>query len=110
VHDELVGGNTCAQRKLELAERRDVGADPLLGQEAQERDARKRFRPVDDDRLRRGRPVRPRPRAQRLLAVDDERRPEPLGELGGANAADRELAVLDRRGIREEVEQRYSRQ
>ena len=62
-------------RERELAERRDVGADALLGEQPQQRDVRERLRPVDDERAGRGLAVRARLRADRLLAVDDERRP-----------------------------------
>ena len=86
----------AAQRELELAERRDVGAEALLGEQPQERDVRERLRPVDDERVRRGVAVRARRRAERLLAVDDERRAELVGELEARRRRRRELAAVDR--------------
>ena len=51
VHDEAVAGDARPPgRSADLAERRDVGAEPLLGEEPQERDARERLRPVADER------------------------------------------------------------
>ena len=47
-------------RERELAERGDVGAEALLGEDAEERDVRERLRPVDDQGARRGLPVRAR--------------------------------------------------
>ena len=47
---------------------------------------------------------RPRPSEQRLLAVHDERRPEPLGELGCGHPAEGENAGFDARRIREKIE------
>jgi len=55
---------------------------------------RERLRAVDDEGLRRGGPVRPRLRADRLLAIDDERRPVLGRELRRGDAAERQLAVL----------------
>src|SRR5581483_7564584 len=43
-------------------------------------------------------------RPDRLLAVDDERRPVVRGETRGGGSAERELAVLDRGGEREQLE------
>ena len=42
----------------------------------------------------------------RLVAVDDERRAEALGELSRRNATERELAGVDSRGVRKEIEHR----
>ena len=70
-----LAGDAGGLRERELAERRDVGADTLVGEHAQQRDVRERLRPVDDERARRGFAVRARLRADRLLAVDEERRP-----------------------------------
>ncbi len=82
-------------RDGELAERRDVGADALLGEDPEQRDVRERLRPVDDECVRRGGSVRARLRADRLLAVDDERRPVLGRELRRGHAAERQLAALD---------------
>ena len=72
-------------RERELARGGDVRADPLLAQKAQSRDVRERLRPVEDAPARptAARSARARS-ADRLLAVDDERRPEPLGERRSA--------------------------
>ena len=58
----------------ELTGRRDVGADSLLAEEAEHGDVGERLRPERDVAVRAdSRAKRPRSRAQRLLAVDDER-------------------------------------
>ena len=74
VEEDPVAADAGRLRERELAERRDVGADALLGEDAQDRDVRERLRPVDDERARRRVGVRARLGAERLLAVDDERR------------------------------------
>ena len=89
VHEQPVAVDARAPREGELAERRDVGAEALLGQQPHHRDVRERLRAVDDERLGRRPPEERRPRPQRLLAVDDERRAEPLRELGRGEAAQR---------------------
>ena len=91
-------------REAQLAERRDVRADPLLREQPQDRHVRERLRAVDDERVGRGRAVRARARPDRLLAVDDERRPELVRERGRADAAERQLAVVDVSGVGEELE------
>ena len=78
VDDEPVAREPGRPRERELAERRDVRAEPLLGEQPQQRDVRERLRPVDDERVGCGRAVRACARPQRLLAVDDERRSELL--------------------------------
>ena len=50
VHEQPVAVDPGALREGELAERRDVGAEPLLGEQPHHRDVRERLRPVDDER------------------------------------------------------------
>src|SRR5581483_11715224 len=95
---------TRRPRERELAERRDVGADALLGEDAEDRDVRERLRPVDDECTRRRARIRTRLRTDRLLAVHDERRAVLRGEPLRGHAADRERAALDARRIREQLE------
>ena len=94
----------AALREAELAERRDVGADALLGEQAEQRDVRERLRPVDDERVGRGRAVGAGVGAERRLVVDDERAPVRGDELGRGDAAERERAAVDRGGVGEERE------
>ncbi len=68
---------------------------PSSASTSQERDVRERLRPVDDERIRRGLAVRAGLGADRLLAVDDERRPVLLREAVRGDAAEVELG--DRR-------------
>ena len=91
-------------RERELAERRDVGAEPFLGEQPQHRDVRERLRPVDDERARSRGAEGAGALAQRLLAVDDERRAEARGELGRRDPAERELAVAIAAELGEELE------
>src|SRR5207302_257511 len=88
------------------AEGRDVGADALLTEQAEQRDVRERLRPVDDQRVGRRAGVSAGAGAERRLAVDDERRAELVRELRGPHAADGELARLDGDRLREERERR----
>ena len=97
VQDEPLVGNPGRARERDLAERGDVGAEPFLREHAQQRDVREGLRPVGDERAGRRGAIRARLRAKGLLAVDDERRAELLGEGRGGDAAERELAV-SRRG------------
>jgi hypothetical protein len=97
VEDEPFPHDACRLGERELAERRDVGADALVGEHAQQLDVRERLRPVHDERAARLGP-------DRLLAVDDERGAVGGGELGRGDAAERELAAVDARGIGEELE------
>ena len=105
VEDEPVAGNACAQRELQLTERRDVGAEPFRGEEPQQRDVRERLRPVHDERVRFHARVRARARENGVPAVDDERRAELAGECRRADAADDQLAVLDGGRVGEELDQ-----
>ncbi len=102
-HDPLAR-NSRRPRERELAERRDVGADALLAEQPQQRDVRERLRPVDDERARRRLPIGPNLRADRLLAVDEERRAVLLGELARGYAAERQLAGGDQCGFGKELE------
>ena len=92
-------------RERELAERRDVGADALLGEQPQQRDVRERLRPVDDERARRRRrgrraPARgSSPRSRRRAACRAR-----AASCAARDAAERELAVVDPRGIGKELE------
>ena len=104
VHDESLAGDARLLREAELPERRHVRAEPLLAEQPHERDVRERLGAVDDERVGRRGAVLPRPRADRLLAVDDERRAELVRERGGRHAADRQLAVESLRRVREERE------
>ena len=94
----------AAEREAELAERRDVGADALLGEDPHQRDVRERLRPVADERVRSGLAVGARPGAERRLVVDEERAAVLAHEVGGGEPADRELAAVDPRRVGEELE------
>ena len=83
VHDELGAGEAGGARERELARGSDVGPDPLRAQQPQHRDVGEGLRPEGDVPAGGRRLQRARPRAQRLLAVDDERRPVLGRELGG---------------------------
>jgi hypothetical protein len=104
VDDQPLALDPGRAREPELAERRDIGADPLLGEQAQDGDVGERLRSVEDERIRHRRQDLTRLRADRLLAVRDERRPEALCELGGAHASDAELAALDARRVRKKLQ------
>ena len=85
-------------RERELTQRGHVCADALLAQQPQERDVREGLRPVDDASAcadRAAANVRAA-RAQRLLAVDDERRPEALRELVTRHSPELEHAAVER--------------
>jgi hypothetical protein len=99
VEEDPVAWNPRSRGERQLAERRDVGADPLLGEDAEQRNARERLRPVDDERVGRGVAIRARLRPDRLLAVDDERRPMLGRQLGRGDTAERQLAVLGPGGM-----------
>jgi hypothetical protein len=76
VHEDPLARDPRALREAKLTERRDVGAETLPAEQLHQGHVRKRLRPVDDERVRRRGAVRPCPRTDRLLAVDDERRAE----------------------------------
>ena len=84
VHEQALPGDARPLREGELAERRDVRAESLLGEQSHQRDVRERLRPVDDERLGNGAPEHPCALAQRVLGVDHERRPELRREVGHA--------------------------
>ena len=100
---EPLAGDPGTERELELANGRDIGAEPLLGEEAQDRHRRERLRPVGDERLGRRRAIGPRLRPQGLLVVDDERRAELAHEVAGPRPTDHELARLDCRRVGHQV-------
>ena len=82
VHDDLGSGEPGAARERELACRGHVGADAFVVEQSQHGDVGKRLRSVEDTTLRTGcRSQRLRLSPNRLLAVDDERRAEALGQL-----------------------------
>jgi hypothetical protein len=101
-----VARDAGALRELELAERRDVRAEALGREQPQDGQVRERLRPVDEQRARHSFAVRAGVRADRRLVVDDDRRAELLGERGRADAAEDELAVLDRGRVGQQVEHR----
>ena len=104
VEDEPAAGEAGGLREAKLAERRDVGADPLLGEDPHHREIRERFRPVDDRRLGRGLAVGTGTGAQRRLVVDEERAPVLADEVRGGDAAEREASILEPGRVREEPE------
>ena len=68
VHEQPLARDPGPLRERELAERGDVGADALLGEQPHQRDVRERLRPVDDERVRNGPLEQSRPLAERALA------------------------------------------
>ena len=102
VDDEPLGRNTGGLGEPELAQCRDVGAQPFFRQEPHDHDVRERLRSVDDECLRSGLAVGARPRTDRPFAIDDEWRAELARELGGGCTADRELAFVNRRAVGKE--------
>ena len=102
-HDPLAG-DLGGPRERELAEGRDVGADAFFREQPELRDVRERLRPVDEERTRRLLAVRAHLRADRLRAVDEERRPVPFRQLSCMQTTDRELAALDPHRFRKEFE------
>jgi hypothetical protein len=77
----------------QLPQRGHVRADALLGQQPHQSYVRERLRPVDDHRVRRAPTIRPRLRADRLLAIDDQRRVELLGQRAHTHPAHTQLAA-----------------
>jgi hypothetical protein len=108
VHDDSLAGHTGSERVLELAERRDVGAEPFISEQPQQRDVGERLGAIEDQRIGRSLAVGPGEREDRPLAIGDERRPVLVRESRGRNAADRELAPLDRGAVGEEPKQAQS--
>ena len=106
VHDERVARDAGPLREPKLAERRDVGAEPFLGEQLHDRHVRERLRAVGEQRVGRGGPVRACARPNRRLAEDEQRRPVLPRQLGRANPAELELALVHGRGLGKELEHR----
>ncbi len=104
VHHDPLARDLGPFGKEQLAEGRDVGSEAFRAEEAEHRETRKGLDAVGDERVRRRLSIRVRLREDRLPAVDDERSPMLRGELGRAQAADRELAAGLAGGVREELE------
>ena len=104
VEHDAVSRNARAERERELAGRGDVGAVAGAGDELEDRNARKGLDAVEQERVGGRAAIRLDVREERLLAVDDERRAELLGEARRPDATERELAVLSRGRVREELE------
>ena len=105
MNDELAAREPGGSREGELARGGDVGPNSLVAEDAEDRDVGERLRAVEESSVwSRRRAQRARLEPQRLLAVDDERRPEALRELWRRHAAERERASLDGRGVGEERE------
>ena len=54
VHEQPLALDPRPLCERELAQRGDVRAEPLLGEQAHQRDVGERLRPVDDERVRHG--------------------------------------------------------
>ena len=109
VHHEPFSVDPRAQGERELAGGGDVGAEPFLGEQPQQRDRRERLRPVHDERSGAACAVRASLVSQRLVVVDDEGRAVAARELRRAHAADDELAVVDAGGIGKQLASRPGR-
>ena len=96
---------TPARSASESSPRVDTSApSPCAGEQAKEGEALERLQAVEDPRVRRGVSIGASRVEQRVFAVDDERRSELLGQGRGGDAADGQLAVVDRGGVGKEVE------
>jgi hypothetical protein len=104
VDDDPLAADPGPLREAELAERGDVGAEPLRREEPQHREVRERLDAVGEERAGRRGAVRPPLGENRVPAVDEERRPVLGREVGCAHAADRQLAAGLTRGIGKEFE------
>ncbi len=93
VDDEPLARDPGAACERQLADRRDVGAEPLLAQQPEDGDGRERLRAVGDQRLGGSVAIGARLRPQRRLVVDDERRAEAAGKLDGGDAAEHQLGA-----------------
>ncbi len=102
VHDEAWAFDPSLARIGELAERGHVGAEAFLGEQAHHGDVRESLRPVDDERFRRRPQEHPRPLAERRLGVDDEGRPEALGEVRRGKSVELQLTRCHARSGREQ--------
>jgi hypothetical protein len=94
VQHDRVGGDTGAAGERELAERRGLRAQALVGEEPKHLDVGERLHAVEDGRLRRSVAIRLRASPQRLLAVDDERRAVRLCKRCCRHAAEHELTAF----------------
>ena len=107
VDDELAAREPGGSREGELTRGGDVGSDSLVAEDAEDGDVGERLRAVEESSVwSRRRAQRACLEPERLLAVDDERCPEALRELIRRHTAERELTVLDGRGVGEEREHR----
>ena len=102
VHEQALARDARPLREGELAECGDVRSEPLLGEQAHQRDVGEGLRPVDDERLRNGALEHSRAVAQRVLGVDHERRAEPLCQLGHGHSVELEHARRDPGSAREQ--------
>ena len=103
VDDEVVTPEPGSTGEGELPRGGDVGPDPLLAEDAEDGEVGERLRAVEDSPVPSGRRAqRACLEPERLLAVDDERRPEALGELRRRHAPERERAPVGARGVGEE--------
>ena len=95
MEEDPIARDSRAAREGQLAERRDVGAHALVGEDSQQLDVRERLRPVDDECAGGGVAVGARLCPQGLLAVDEQRGAVLLGEHARRDAAEHELAAVD---------------
>ncbi len=107
VQHDLRALDAGAARERELAERRCLGAETLLREHPQHGDVGERLHAVEDGSAGRRLAVLARPRPQGLFAVDDERRAVRLRQRRRRNAAEPQLAALDRRRIGKERQRRH---
>ena len=102
-HEAVVTGHHGSKFGLPPEEARSLVADAL-----ERRHVRECLRPVEEAAVPPGRgDQRARLPTERLLAVDDERRPEPLRELGGPYPTQHELTVLHSGGQGKDAEHRW---
>ena len=95
VEEDALGRDAGRPREGELAEGRHIGADAFVREHAQQLDVRECLRPVHDQRVRGHLAVGTGPGTNRLLAVDEERRPVGGREGARGDAAEAELARFD---------------
>ena len=96
-------GDTGAACELELAEGRDIGAEPFLAEQPQHGDRWECLRAVDDQRIGSRGAIGPRLCAQSRLVVDDERRAEAPRELCRSDPAEDELGAGEGGAVGEEL-------
>ncbi len=104
VHDERSPSSPAARANASSPAEATSAPMPSSAKSRRSATFGKAFGAVDDERLRHRSPDLARSRAERVLAVDDEGRSEALRELARPQAPEDELAPLDSRGIREELE------